>query len=54
MKFKSMAKDLKGCVKEILGTAFSVGCTVNKQSPKDIQEQIGKGEQLLIVVMSTS
>mmetsp|Transcript_6907 Transcript_6907/g.17596 ORF Transcript_6907/g.17596 Transcript_6907/m.17596 type:complete len:166 (-) Transcript_6907:121-618(-) len=44
MRDKSMAKELKGTVKEILGTAFSVGCTVNKTSPKELQEQIDSGE----------
>eukprot|EP00960_Hanusia_phi_P046558 757906-Hanusia_phi.AAC.1 len=39
-----MAKDLKGTVKEILGTAFSVGCTVAGKSPKQIQEDIDSGE----------
>jgi large subunit ribosomal protein L12e len=40
MRAKSMAKKLEGTVREVLGTAFSIGCTVNGQSPKDIQEQI--------------
>ena len=44
MKFKSMAKDLKGCVKEILGTAFSVGCQVDGRSPKEISDDIEAGE----------
>jgi large subunit ribosomal protein L12e len=44
MKSKSMAKDLKGCVKEILGTAFSVGCQVDGRSPKDISDDIEEGE----------
>jgi large subunit ribosomal protein L12e len=44
MRFKSMAKDLSGTVKEILGTAFSVGCQVDGKSPKDVQEQIDSGE----------
>lgn len=44
MRFKSMAKELKGTVKEILGTAFSVGCQVDGKSPKDIQEAIDSGE----------
>jgi len=44
MRFKSMAKTLSGTVKEILGTAFSVGCTVNGQSPHDIQGLIKSGE----------
>ncbi|MEM7670589.1 MAG: hypothetical protein AAF317_15875 [Pseudomonadota bacterium] len=29
MRPRSMARELSGTVKEILGTAFSVGCTVN-------------------------
>ncbi|PVU86898.1 hypothetical protein BB559_006094 [Furculomyces boomerangus] len=41
---KSFARELKGTVKEILGTCFSVGCTVEGESPKDIQEQIDNGE----------
>ena len=44
MRFKSLARELKGTVKEILGTAFSVGCTVDGQSPKDIQDAIDAGE----------
>jgi large subunit ribosomal protein L12e len=38
-----MAKKLKGTVKEVLGTAFAVGCTVNGQSPADLQKQIDDG-----------
>jgi large subunit ribosomal protein L12e len=41
---KSLAKDLSGTVKEILGTAFSVGCQVDGRSPKDISDDIEKGE----------
>ncbi|KAH6914190.1 ribosomal protein L11 [Coprinopsis sp. MPI-PUGE-AT-0042] len=33
MKSKSLAKELSGTVKEILGTAQSVGCTVDGQPP---------------------
>ena len=44
MKFKSFSKDLKGCVKEILGTAFSVGCQVDGKSPRAITEAIDAGE----------
>jgi hypothetical protein len=39
-----MAKDLKGTVKEILGTAFSVGCQVDGRSPKEISDDIESGE----------
>jgi large subunit ribosomal protein L12e len=44
MRFKSLACELKGTVKEILGTAFSVGCTVDGESPKDISDKIDEGE----------
>jgi large subunit ribosomal protein L12e len=44
MRFKSMAKDLKGTVKEILGTAFSTGCQVDGRSPKAISDDIESGE----------
>jgi large subunit ribosomal protein L12e len=44
MRFKSLAKELKGTVKEILGTAFSVGCQVDGRSPKDISDDIDSGE----------
>jgi len=37
---RSMAKTFLGTVKEILGTAVSVGCTVDGESPKDIQKKI--------------
>lgn len=40
MKSKSLAKDLAGCVKEILGTAQSVGCTVEGRPPHDIIDDI--------------
>ncbi|KAI8871278.1 60S ribosomal protein L12 [Ramicandelaber brevisporus] len=41
---KSYARELEGTVKEILGTAFSVGCTVDGESPKDISDKIAEGE----------
>ncbi|KAL6715813.1 60S ribosomal protein L12 [Lecanora helva] len=43
MRFKSLAKDLAGTVKEVLGTAYSVGCQVDGRSPKDISDDIGSG-----------
>jgi len=42
---KSLAKEFSGTVKEVLGTCVSLGCTVEKQSPKDIQQQIDAGER---------
>jgi len=44
MAHKSFAKTLAGGVKEILGTAFSVGCQVDGKSPKEVQELIDAGE----------
>merc|ERR1719215_160898 len=44
MRERSMARELSGTVKEILGTAFSIGCTVNGESPRDIQAGIDDGE----------
>merc|ERR1712151_1189619 len=38
MRERSMARELSGTVKEILGTAFSIGCTVNGESPRDVQQ----------------
>ena len=37
MRERSMARTLAGTVKEMLGTCNSVGCTVNGQSPRDVQ-----------------
>ena len=44
MRSKSLAKELKGTVLEILGTAFSVGCQVDGRSPKVISDEIKSGE----------
>jgi large subunit ribosomal protein L12e len=39
-----MAKTLKGTVKEVLGTAQSVGCTIDLKNPHDLIEEIQSGE----------
>ncbi|KAJ6863669.1 60S ribosomal protein L12-like [Populus alba x Populus x berolinensis] len=44
MSVRSMAKDLSGTVKEILGTCVSVGCTVDGKDPKDLQQEITDGD----------
>ena len=44
MRERSMAKELAGTVKEMLGTAFSVGCTVDGEHPSDITAKINSGE----------
>merc|ERR1712029_439810 len=45
MRFKSMALTLAGTVKEILGTAQSVGCTVDGQPPHSVIEEIDAGDR---------
>lgn len=40
---RSIAKHMSGTVKEVLGTAQSVGCTVDGQPPHDIIDQINDG-----------
>lgn len=44
MRNKSYSRHLSGVVREILGTCFSVGCTVDGESPQDISEQVQSGE----------
>ena len=44
MRSKSLAKELAGTVKEILGTAQSVGCTIEGRPPHDIIDDINNGE----------
>jgi len=41
---RSMSVKMAGTVKEVLGTAQSVGCTVDGQAPHDIIEAIDAGE----------
>jgi len=41
---KSMAKSFAGTVKQVLGTCLSLGCTVDKQSPKQVIAKINNGE----------
>ncbi|XP_050441348.1 60S ribosomal protein L12 [Adelges cooleyi] len=43
MRPRSMARTLAGTVKEILGSAQSVGCTVDGKPPHDIIEGIDDG-----------
>ncbi|KNC55369.1 60S ribosomal protein L12 [Thecamonas trahens ATCC 50062] len=44
MRHRSLARQFSGTVKEILGTAVSVGCTVDGEDPRDIQAAIDSGE----------
>ena len=42
---RSLAIKLEGTVREILGTCVSLGCTVDKKSPKAVSEEVKKGER---------
>ena len=44
MRPKSFAREFSGTVKEVLGTCVSVGCTIEGESPKDVQAKIDNGE----------
>lgn len=43
MRPRSMARELSGTVKEILGTAQSVGCTVDGRPAHDIIDDVNSG-----------
>jgi len=43
MRPRSMSKEFSGVMKEILGTAQSVGCTVGGEDPHDIIDGINDG-----------
>jgi len=47
MRPRSMARTLAGTVKEILGSAQSVGCTVDGKNPHDIIEGIDDGTVII-------
>eukprot|EP00877_Chromochloris_zofingiensis_P001084 jgi/Chrzof1/10977/Cz05g19100.t1 len=44
MRPRSCAKNLAGTCKEMLGTAVSVGCTVDHMSPNEVISKINSGE----------
>ena len=44
MRPKSLAREMKGTVKEVLGSCVAVGITVDGKSPKDIQKEIDDGK----------
>ncbi|KPA79348.1 putative 60S ribosomal protein L12 [Leptomonas pyrrhocoris] len=41
---KSMGSDLKAVVMEVLGTAVSIGCTIDGETPTDIQNKVREGK----------
>merc|ERR550514_1375160 len=44
MREKSIARKFEGTVKEILGTCFAVGCTVDGMNPREVHDAINNGE----------
>ncbi|CAN9506596.1 unnamed protein product [Ophioblennius macclurei] len=44
MRPRSIARELSGTIKEILGTAQSVGCTVDGRHPHDVIDDINSGK----------
>ncbi|KAJ1524399.1 hypothetical protein ONE63_010899 [Megalurothrips usitatus] len=44
MRPRSMAREMKGTVKEVLGTCQSVGCTVDGKAPHDLIDEISNGD----------
>jgi len=44
MRPRSMARKFEGTVKEVLGTAQSVGCTIDRKNPHDVIDAINDGE----------
>lgn len=43
MRPRSMARELSGTCKEILGTAQSVGCTIDGKAPHEVIEDVDSG-----------
>ncbi|CCW62072.1 unnamed protein product [Phytomonas sp. EM1] len=41
---KSMGANLKSVVMEVLGTAVSIGCTIDGESPTEIQNKVREGK----------
>ena len=44
IRIKSFSKRLAGTVKEVLGTCYSVGCTVEGRTPREVTASINSGE----------
>ncbi|XP_078082798.1 large ribosomal subunit protein uL11 isoform X1 [Mustelus asterias] len=44
MRHRSLARELSGTVKEILGTAQSIGCNVDGKPPHSVIEDINQGK----------
>ena len=44
MRPKSLAREMTGTVKEVLGTCVAVGITVDGKSPIDVQKEVDAGK----------
>merc|ERR1711939_515517 len=44
MRPRSLARELSGTVREILGTCRSVGCTIDGKTPEEVSDGIASGE----------
>ena len=44
MRPKSLSREMKGTVKEVLGSCVAVGITVDGKSPKDVQKDVDAGK----------
>lgn len=47
LRFKSQARHMSGTVKEVLGTAFAIGCSIDGKHPRDLQKEIDNGEWVI-------
>ena len=43
-KSKSLARTLRGSVKEVLGSCKAIGCTVDGKNPKDVTKEVDAGK----------
>lgn len=51
MRPRSLARKMSGTVKEILGTAQSIGCTIEGKHPHTIIDEIDAGERAIAVIV---
>jgi large subunit ribosomal protein L12e len=47
MAHKTLARELKGTVKEVLGSCLAVGITVDGKSPKEVTKEVDNGQHNL-------
>jgi large subunit ribosomal protein L12e len=47
MAHKTLAREFKGTVKEVLGSCLAVGITVDGKSPKEVTKEVDNGQHNL-------